>query len=151
MHHHLLRRPEYVQDVVRTLTSLRLVQVGTKIMREPFQKTTPRSIRVGMTQDPPEFPDTRGLLPAQARRLVTAYLLRRMKEVRLDWNCHPTYTLADAFEENLKEDPWGRLITTECFMKALEEYEAKHPRKWDPVRKLHFREGIGYGPKGDLK
>lgn len=76
------------------------------------------------------FPDTRTMLPSEARAAITSFLLGKLEASPLDCYANPLYTYAQALGE-LEDDTdayaWSVLYT--CWHAAKELYNTRHPKK----------------------
>lgn len=82
-------------------------------------------------------------LPSQARQQLVNYFYEKLKASRLDCYKNPMYRLAQALGDTTALDgDWIRSIVPNTFKEARKLYEERHPKEWDPERRLEYRVGL---------
>ena len=72
-----------------------------------------------------DFPDTRAMLPSEARAAIQAFFLARFRASTLDMYGLPCYDYADALGDMPKDvDGYAWVVLSECFDAAYREYTA---------------------------
>lgn len=91
------------------------------------------------------FPETKSLLPAQARSVITQYLLGEFERAPRNFYNNPRFSYAEVLAIPC-EDNYIRGVLSECYGEAKEAFERAHPLRWSNERQRSYREGDGdYG------
>lgn len=84
----------------------------------------------------------KSMLPGEARETLHSMLLDKLERAKLNYLANPTYDYVDAlkdFREELDSSEWLSGTFRKCWESAVEEYNKKHPKRWDNEKQSAYR------------